>query len=48
MNLWAGPGKEWKLKPFPGDDNFALFFIKPPCLFHRLMRRLMFGFRWTK
>lgn len=38
---------EWKLEPFRGS-SFGLFFAKPPNLFHRIVQRLVFGFRWVK
>lgn len=47
MNLWSGPGRDWKLHPFP-DSDFALFFVKPPNRFHRWMQKILFGFRWEK
>lgn len=47
MMFFKEPGKNWKLTPFPGD-HFGLFFSRPPNLFHRLMQRLILGFKWTR
>lgn len=47
MNLFKGPGKQWRLLPVP-ESSFGLYFERPPCLFHRLMQRLLLGFRWER
>lgn len=37
----------WRLQPFK-DSAPKFFFYEPPCLFHRLMQRWFFGFKWIK
>jgi hypothetical protein len=47
MIFFAEPGKNWKLIPVRGE-SFGLYFHRPPCLFHRFMQRVFFGFRWVR
>jgi hypothetical protein len=39
-------GCSWKFKPF--EDCPAIFTSKPPFWFHRLMQRVLLGFKWTR
>ncbi len=36
----------WKLEPFEGCLSF--YTNTPPSWFHRVMQRLILGFRWTR
>jgi hypothetical protein len=45
VNLWRGKG-DWKLVAF--EDCPAFYTSKPPSWFHRLMQRLLLGFKWTR
>ena len=33
---------------FNGDHNFMVYVVKPPCLFYRLMQRLILNIHWEK
>lgn len=44
MNLHTGG--EWRLKPF--SDCPALYTSKPPCWFHRVMLRILLGWKWER
>ncbi len=47
MNFYRSEGTAWKLLVCRRSD-FGLYFDTPPCWFHRLMQRLVFGIRWVR
>lgn len=45
MSLLKGKRK-WKFMPFK-SDSWGMYFDSPPCVFHRWMQFVFFGFRWV-